>query len=72
MVELNEYCLDHIFGYLTPVEWIQISEGNKASVEIVVIFSYKNYLQFFLTNNTELVLVKYFKNNNYSKIIIKK
>lgn len=28
MVELVEDCLDIIFGYLTPLEWIQISQGK--------------------------------------------
>lgn len=28
MEKLNEYCLDQIFEFLTPVEWIILPKGN--------------------------------------------
>lgn len=28
METLNEYCLCHIFDFLTPLEWAQISQGK--------------------------------------------
>lgn len=28
MATLNEDCLEHIFKFLTPVEWVQVSQGK--------------------------------------------
>lgn len=32
MEKLSEYCLEHIFAFLTPLDWVQTFQGNKVII----------------------------------------
>lgn len=42
MADLIEACLDTIFGYLTPVEWVRISEGKIINQTFLLSAFYNN------------------------------